>query len=127
MPIAKFISKEQIEHKRQLLLELEEKCSACDDLKGLTPDKEYLYTVWTRGKSNLSMLAVSQYDSCHTYAIYMPDELIEEHILVFDHFLSEIQEYAGENEQIIVFSQKSYDTINKYNYGGKKLNVKLYV
>lgn len=126
MAFSMFIPKEHVEIQYKLLKALEEKCSACKLFDGFTPDNEYIYRRFTDLSDYKAAIVYAEYKSCHTYAVYSPETLTEKDFAIFESFLYKVLKYAEPDEQILVFSQKDYDAIMKYNYG-KPINVKLYV
>ena len=125
MPLVSHTSKERVEMQHQLMIALESKCSVCELFKGMSPDSSYIYTLRNSNFTEPVMLAFAQYNDCKAYAVYASEDLTEKQLSVFEYFLREVKQYAEENEQIVVFSQKNYDAIMKYNYS-EPISVKLY-
>lgn len=126
MAFSMFIPKEHVEIQYKLLKALEEKCSACKLFDGFTPDYGYIYREFTTPSDCKVAIVYVKYNSCRTYAVYSPETLTGKDLAIFKSFLYKEIKYAEPDEQIVVFSQKDYDAIMKYNYG-KPINVKLYV
>lgn len=127
MPLTSTVSKERLERQNQLLATLEAKCADCEELKGMKSDNEYIYFVHDQHPDGPAMLAYAVYNKCKTYAVYVSEELADERLGIFSYFMSNVKKYAEPDEQIIVFSQRDYDAINKSNYGNPIMNVKLHV
>lgn len=119
-------SKERIKYEYELLLSLEEKCTTCDLLKGLTPDKEYIYTL--HGILPPAKIACAHYSNSKTYAVYSTGNFDEAQLFIFESFLDEVRSSANEeqNEQIVVFSKEDYNAIMNFN-NGELIDVKLCV
>lgn len=124
MPIVSYKSKERIDHQYHLMLALKSKCATCDIFNGISPDKEYLFTI--QDYDEPADIAVAVYYECKTYAVYASDDLAENQLSVFELFLRDVKKYAEPGEQIVVFSKRDYDAIITYNYG-EPINVKLCV
>ena len=81
MPIVSYKSKERIDHQYHLMLALKSKCATCDIFNGISPDKEYLFTI--QDYDEPADIAVAVYYECKTYAVYASDDLAENQLSVF--------------------------------------------
>lgn len=123
MPFTSQKSKQRITLDYQLMLALQEKCAKYVMFTGLSPEKEYIFTAHLDSPATI---AVAEYHTCKTYAVYSSDELTKDLLSVFEFFLRDVKQHAEPGEQIVVFSQKDYDAVVKYLYGAP-INVKLCV
>lgn len=118
--------------KRQytLLEQLEEKCSSCEVLKGQIPEMEYIYSFHNTGSGTPGerpMLAIAQYNSCNTYAIYSQGKMTKGQLYAYELFLRDsVKKYAELGDQIVVFSQESYEFVKKY-VSDKSIGVILHI
>lgn len=106
-----------IERQYKLLEQLEEKCSSCEFLKGLIPEVEYIYTFHDSGSGTQGerpMLAIAQYNSYNTYAVYSQGEMTKSQLYAYELFLREVKQYAEPGDKIVVFSQESYEFVKNY-------------
>jgi len=110
-------SKAVIKRQHKLMEQLGEKCSSCELLKGKIPEMEYIYTFHDIGynaQGECPMLAIAQYNSCNTYAVYSQGEMTKCQLYAYEIFLRNIKAYAETGEQIVVFSQESYEFVKNY-------------
>lgn len=107
-----------IKRQYNLLEQLEEKCSNCEFLKGLIPEVEYIYTFHDSASSTQGerpMLAIAQYNSCNTYAIYSQGRMTQGQLYAYELFLRDsVKKYAEPGDQIVVFSKESYEFVKNY-------------
>ena len=128
MALVSQISKTVIEWQCKLLELLEEKCSDCEFLRGLTPELQYIYTFHDMEgvcRGNYPMLAIAQYNSCKTYAIYSQGKMTQRELYAYERFLRDVKKYAESGEQIVVFSKENYEAVKKH-VGNKNISVILY-
>ena len=117
MPFCRTALRSKIEEEYRLIQELKDKCLNIDFLQGVSPDEEYVYEVHYMTDKELAILAVAQYNNCHTYAVNTSENVTEEELEVFEFFIKDVKKYLEPDDQILVFSKKSYDAVKKYNYG----------
>ena len=123
MPLISTTSKKQIENQYNAIAKLQEKCESCKSFRGKVAKSIFIYEVCTdyQTSDGPAMLAIADYGN-NNYAIYTPDYLTDEQLVVFEFLLRDVDK----NDKLVVFSQRSYEAVKKYSYS-KSVNVKLHV
>lgn len=123
MPLISTTPKKQIETQYNAIANLQKKCESCKLFRGKVAASIFIYSVCSdyTTEDGPAMLAIADFGN-NEYAIYAPRYLTDEQLVVFGFVLRDV----NDTDQIVVFSQKSYDAVKKYSYG-KPVNVKLYV
>ena len=117
MALVSVTQKAVIKRQYNMLEQLEGKCSSCELLKGQIPEMEYIYTFHDSVSSSQGehpMLAIAQYNSCNTYAVYSQGEMTKCQLYAYEIFLRNIKAYAETGDKIVVFSQESYEFVKEY-------------
>ena len=88
-------------------------------LNGKEAEKEFIYELDHRyiTDDGPAIIAVAQIDN--SLALYAPEYLNEYQLVIFEFFLRA----ADSKDELIVFSQRDYDTIQRYLYG-KEVDIK---
>jgi len=122
MPLISTTSKKQIENQYNAIAKLQEKCESCKCFRGKVAKSIFIYEVCTEYQTSdgPAMLAVADYGN-NNYAIYTPDYLTDEQLVVFEFLLRDVDK----NDKLVVFSQRSYEAVKKYSYS-KSVNVRLH-
>lgn len=123
MPFISTTSKKQIETECNAISKLQEKCESCNQFRGKVAKSIFIYQVYPDYKTEdgPAMLAIADFDG-YGYAIYAPDYLTDEQLVVFEFLLRDVDN----NDKFVVFSQRTYDAVKKYSHG-KLVSVKLHV
>ena len=117
MALVSVTQKAVIKRQYNMLEQLEGKCSSCELLKGQIPEMEYIYTFHDSVNSSQGehpMLAIAQYNSCNTYAIYSQGKMTQGQLYAYELFLREVKKYVEPGDKIVVFSQESYEFVKEY-------------
>jgi hypothetical protein len=90
-------------------------------LNGKEAENEFIYELDYRyfTEDGPAMIAVAQIGN--SLALYAPEYLNENQLVIFEFFLRA----ADSKNELIVFSQKDYDTIQRYLYG-KEVDIKTF-
>lgn len=106
--------KSEIVEQYETIKTLEEKCKSCKLFGGREPDATFMYLLSEPIRPKIdAIVAISQYGE--TYAIYSPEYLNWDEMMIFSVALNDIDLH----EEIVVFTQRDYDAANKYLRGRK--------
>lgn len=120
MPLISTVSKERVEVQYKAMEKLLWKCEECSCLKGKTAEEVWCYWVCSdySTEDGPAMVAIAKFGN--VYAMRTPDYLTEKQLVVFEFVLRD----AAPQDEVVVFSQRDYDAVQKYKYS-KKNKVRL--
>lgn len=124
MPFSSTVTQKTLEVKLDAIQKLRWKCEECKHFKGKDPEVAWCFEISDyyddkySSENGPAIVAIAKFGD--VYAMMTPMYLTEKQMVVWEFVLRMMEE----KDEIVVFSQRDFDVISRYNF--KRIKVRLY-